>query len=55
VNQETVDHIKDACAAGEKHLQEFVVNLLDAEGQRVARVRKVVYIRKKKRAIAAAP
>jgi acyl-coenzyme A thioesterase PaaI-like protein len=47
VEPERVDMIRRACEKGEKHLEEFLVNVLDANGQRVARVRKVVYIRLK--------
>ena len=53
VEPETVERIRKSCASGEKHLEEFLINLLDDQGQRVARVRKVVYIRLKKERITA--
>ncbi|MCL7713500.1 DUF4442 domain-containing protein [Stenotrophomonas mori] len=42
-----LDDIRAATAGGEKHLRWFTNDILDARGERVARVRKQVYVRLK--------
>ncbi|MFN4115934.1 MAG: DUF4442 domain-containing protein [Inhella sp.] len=43
----TLDGIRDACAGGDKHLIWLPVEVRDAAGDVVARVRKQIYIRRK--------
>lgn len=45
-----LEEVRAACAGGRKHLQEFMVDITDRQGQKVATVRKVIYVRLKKRA-----
>ena len=40
--------IRDATAANEKHLPEFAVEIVDTHGTVVARVRRTVYVRRKR-------
>ncbi|WP_058836413.1 DUF4442 domain-containing protein [Luteimonas abyssi] len=44
----TLDTIRSATASGEKHLHWFDTEILDAAGEPVARVRKQVYVRRKR-------
>jgi acyl-coenzyme A thioesterase PaaI-like protein len=46
----TLDEIRAATASGEKHLRWFESEIVNAEGEAVARVRKQLHIRRKKRA-----
>lgn len=52
---EVLDGIRAATAKGEKHLQWFAMDVLDAGGDIVARVRKQVYVRRKRDADTTAP
>ena len=47
IDEATVDEIRAATAGGGKYLHWFENEVLDADGQRVARVRKQVYVRRK--------
>ena len=40
--------IKEATEGGEKYLPEFEVDIIDSEGELVAKVNKTLYVRKKK-------
>ncbi len=51
----TVDAIRAATADGSKHLHWFTTDVLDAAGEPVARVRKQIYVRRKRRAQSAGP
>jgi acyl-coenzyme A thioesterase PaaI-like protein len=51
----TLDEIRTAAADGEKHLRWFETDVVDASGEVVARVRKQLYIRRKRRRDEAAP
>ncbi|KPN20843.1 tetrameric acyl-CoA thioesterase [Xanthomonas sp. Mitacek01] len=46
----TVESIRAATADGSKHLHWFETDVLDAAGEPVARIRKQVYVRRKRRA-----
>lgn len=46
----TVETIRAATADGSKHLHWFTTDVLDASGELVARVRKQIYVRRKRRA-----
>lgn len=48
LEQSDIDAILQATAAGDKHLHVFEVDVVDREGLVVAKVEKVVYVRKKK-------
>jgi len=50
IPQERVDEIILATANGEKFEPTFTVDVLDKEGQLVARVEKLIYVKRKKRA-----
>lgn len=47
VTDERLKEILDHTAAGEKYLPEFTVEIIDAQGDVVARVVKTLYVRKK--------
>ena len=47
IDEATVEEIRAATAGGGKYLHWFENEVLDADGQRVARVRKQVYVRRK--------
>ncbi len=47
LDDETLDGIREACAGGDKHLIWLPVEVVDAQGDVVARVRKQIYIRRK--------
>lgn len=49
LTQSDIDMILKMTAAGDKHLHVFNADIVDREGLLVARVEKVVYVRKKKR------
>lgn len=55
VTPELVAEIRAAAASGEKVLRWLTVDVVDAEGQLVTRVRKQLYIRRKKHLRAGAP
>ena len=48
VTQEDVDEIRDAAAGGDKVLRWFSTDLTDDAGEVVARVRKQIYVRRKR-------
>ena len=48
ISEDKLAAIIEATKEGEKAFPEFIVNVLDAEGEVVARVRRVLYVRKKK-------
>ena len=48
-NDEDIQRIKEATAAGEKYLPEYTVDIVDAQGEVVAHSHKVVYVRKKQK------
>ncbi len=48
LDEETLQRIRDKTADGEKYLPEFEVDIFNAENQRVARVTRTLYVRKKK-------
>ncbi|WP_375176469.1 DUF4442 domain-containing protein [Marinobacter mobilis] len=48
VTDERLEDIIQATADGSKHLPEWDVNITDEQGELVAKVRKVLYVRKKK-------
>jgi len=48
VEQEDLEHILKMTASGDKHLHLFRVDLVDQEGLTVARVEKIVYVRRKR-------
>ena len=48
VTQEQVDEIRDAAAGGDKVLRWFSTDLTDDAGEVVARVRKQIYVRRKR-------
>jgi acyl-coenzyme A thioesterase PaaI-like protein len=45
-----LEHIRKMTEAGDKHLHLFTVDVRDAEGMAVARVEKIVYVRRKRKA-----
>lgn len=47
LTDERVDEIKRLTANGDKHLPEWDIDILDEDGELVARVHKVLYVRKK--------
>ncbi|WP_202844085.1 DUF4442 domain-containing protein [Luteimonas saliphila] len=49
LDEATLDGIREATAAGDKHLHWFETAVVDAEGDVVARVRKQLYVRRKRR------
>jgi acyl-coenzyme A thioesterase PaaI-like protein len=48
VTEGDLEQIRKACAGGRKHLREFTVDVTDRQGQTVATVRKVIYVRLKR-------
>lgn len=48
LTDERVDEIKRLTANGDKHLPEWDIDILDEDGELVARVHKVLYVRKKR-------
>jgi len=50
IPQERVDEIIQATKSGEKYEPTFTVDVLDKEGQLVARVEKLIYVKRKKQA-----
>ena len=48
LDEATVEHIRSATAGGERHLQWFDTDVIDAAGDVVARVRKQVHVRRKR-------
>lgn len=50
VTDDVVGRIREATAGGSKHLEPFVVEVKDEDGEVVARVEKTVYVRQKQRA-----
>jgi acyl-coenzyme A thioesterase PaaI-like protein len=47
LTDETLDNIRAACAGGDKHLLWLPVDVKDAAGEVVARIRKQIYVRRK--------
>ncbi|WP_281544154.1 DUF4442 domain-containing protein [Grimontia sp. SpTr1] len=47
ISEETIASIQQATANGDKVFPEFIVNVQDANGEVVSRVRRVLYVRKK--------
>jgi len=47
ISPEQISEIRQQTASGEKFLPKFVVNIVDENGQLVARATKTLYIRKK--------
>ncbi|MDO6705031.1 DUF4442 domain-containing protein [Photobacterium sp. 1_MG-2023] len=47
ISDACVEDIKHSTALGEKHFPEFIVNVTDTRGEIVARVKRVLYVRKK--------
>ena len=45
-----LEHIRKMTEEGDKHLHLFTVDVRDAEGMAVARVEKIVYVRRKRKA-----
>lgn len=48
ISDEDLDRIHDKTATGEKYLAAFTVHVTDVQGQPVADVQKVLYVRKKR-------
>ncbi|RCU50539.1 DUF4442 domain-containing protein [Corallincola luteus] len=48
LTQQRIDEIREATAAGAKHLPEFVINVIDEQGDLVAKLRRTLYVRHKK-------
>lgn len=48
VDEQALEEIRRATAGGEKYLRWFPVDVVDAEGDVVARVRKQLYVRRKR-------
>ncbi len=48
VDEQALDDIRAATAGGDKHLRWFPVEVVDAQGDIVARVRKQLYVRRKR-------
>lgn len=48
VDEQALDEIRAATAGGDKHLRWFPVDVVDAQGDIVARVRKQLYVRRKR-------
>jgi acyl-coenzyme A thioesterase PaaI-like protein len=51
LNDEILRDIRDKTASGDKYLPEFSVEIVNADGQVVARVNRIMYVRKKKTAL----
>lgn len=49
LNEEILARIHEQTADGEKYLPEFTVDIVNAENQLVARVKRTLYVRRKKR------
>ncbi len=49
LTQADLDHIVTMTAGGEKHLHLFQVDIVDREGLVVARVEKIIYVRRKRK------
>lgn len=49
--QEDIDHILRMTASGDKHLHLFRTDIVDREGLIVAKVEKIVYVRRKRRPV----
>ena len=49
ITEDVLEKIRLACQDGHKHLEEFEADILDTEGKAVASVRKIIYVRKKRR------
>jgi len=47
LDDSVLEHIRDATAGGEKYLHWFETDVIDGDGDVVARVRKQVYVRRK--------
>lgn len=52
LDEATLQRIREHTASGEKYLPEFRIDIVNAEGQLVARVDRTLYVRKKKVAVA---
>ncbi len=52
LDEATLQRIREHTASGEKYLPEFRIDIVNAEGQLVARVDRTLYVRKKKAALA---
>lgn len=50
LNEEILARIREQTTGGEKYLPEFTVDIVNAENQLVARVKRTLYVRRKKRA-----
>lgn len=50
LGQDDLDHIRKMTAAGDKHLHLFRADVVDKEGLIVAKVEKIVYVRRKRAA-----
>jgi acyl-coenzyme A thioesterase PaaI-like protein len=48
LSEEDIAAIKAATAGGEKHLQSFSIEITDRQGETIARVTLIVYVRKKR-------
>jgi hypothetical protein len=48
IDDETIDGLRREAAAGEKVLRWFEVDVVDAQGELIAKARKQVYIRRKR-------
>ncbi len=48
IDDDTIDDIIARTADGEKYLPEFVVEVVDTQGQIVAKVHKILYVRRKR-------
>lgn len=51
LDEETLQRIREHTANGEKYLPQFLVEIVNAKDQLVARVERTLYVRKKKTAI----
>lgn len=47
ISQDCLDSILQATLSGEKSFPEFIVNVVDAQGEQISRIRRVLYVRKK--------
>ncbi|GAA5214624.1 DUF4442 domain-containing protein [Corallincola platygyrae] len=47
LTNQRIDEIRNATAGGEKYLPEFIINVVDEEGDIVATLRRTVYVRHK--------
>ena len=50
LTESDLEHIRKMTEAGDKHLHLFTVDVRDDEGMAVARVEKIVYVRRKRKA-----